>query len=51
MMFNGDIRLARIEEVMKLFRQMTLAEMKAVIAQSTQYHDDIVLTLDPRWRK
>ena len=51
MMFNGDIRLARVEDVMKLVRAMTLAEIKAVIAQATQYHDSIVLALDPKWRK
>jgi hypothetical protein len=49
--FNGDIRLARVEEVMKLVRAMTLAEIKAVVAQATQYHDSIVLAMDPRWRK
>jgi hypothetical protein len=50
-MFNGDIRLARVEDVMKLVRQMTLAEIKAVVHQATQYHDSIVLALDPKWRK
>ena len=50
-MFNGDIRLARVEDVMKLVRAMTLAEIKAVVAQATQYHDSIVLALDPKWRK
>ena len=50
-MFNGDIRLARVEEVMALVRGMTLAEIKAVVAQATQYHDSIVLALDPKWRK
>lgn len=50
-MFNGDIRLARVEDVMKLVRQMTLAEIKAVVQQATQYHDSIVLALDPKWRK
>jgi hypothetical protein len=49
--FNGDIRLARVEDVMKLIRAMTLAEIKAVVAQATQYHDSIVLALDPKWRK
>jgi hypothetical protein len=49
--FNGDIRLARVEEVMALVRGMTLAEIKAVVAQATQYHDSIVLALDPKWRK
>ncbi len=50
-MFNGDIRLARVEDVMKLVRNMTLAEIKAVVQQATQYHDSIVLALDPKWRK
>jgi len=50
-MFNGDIRLARVEDVMKLVRAMTLAEIKAVVQQATQYHDSIVLALDPKWRK
>ena len=50
-MFNGDIRLARVEEVMALVRGMTLAEIKAVVSQATQYHDSIVLAMDPKWRK
>jgi hypothetical protein len=50
-MFNGDIRLARVEDVMKLVRQMTLAEIKSVVKEATQYHDSIVLALDPKWRK
>jgi hypothetical protein len=50
-MFGGDVRLARVEEVMKLVRAMTLAEIKSVVAQATQYHDSIVLALDPKWRK
>jgi hypothetical protein len=50
-MFKGDIRLARVEEVMALVRQMTLSEIKAVVTQATQYHDSIVLALDPKWRK
>jgi hypothetical protein len=50
-MFNGDIRLQRVEDVMKLVRQMTLMEIKAVVQQATQYHDSIVLAMDPRWRK
>jgi hypothetical protein len=50
-MFNGDIRLARVEDVMKLVRSMTLAEIKAVVQQATQYHDSIVLAMDPKWRK
>jgi hypothetical protein len=50
-MFNGDIRLARVEDAMKLVRQMTLAEIKAVVREATKYHDSIVLAMDPRWRK
>jgi hypothetical protein len=50
-MFNGDIRLARVEDVMKLVRAMTLAEIKAVVREATQYHDSIVIALDPKWRK
>jgi len=50
-MFNGDIRLARVEDVMKLVRAMTLAEIKAVVKEATQYHDSIVIALDPKWRK
>ena len=50
-MFNGDIRLARVEDVMKLVRTMTLAEIKSVVSQATQYHDSIVLAMDPKWRK
>ena len=50
-MFGGDVRLQRVEEIMKLVRAMTLAEIKAVVAQATQYHDSIVLALDPKWRK
>ncbi len=49
--FGGDVRLARVEDVMKLVRQMTLAEIKAVVKEATQYHDSIVLALDPKWRK
>ena len=49
--FGGDVRLARVEDVMKLVRQMTLAEMKAVVREATQYHDSIVLAMDPKWRK
>jgi hypothetical protein len=49
--FIGDVRLARVEDVMKLVRAMTLAEIKAVVAQATQYHDSIVLAIDPKWRK
>jgi len=50
-MFNGDIRLQRIERVMKLVRVMTLAEMRALYAQIAQLHDAIVLESDPRWKK
>jgi hypothetical protein len=50
-MFGGDVRLQRVEDVMKLVRQMTLMEIKAVVQQATQYHDSIVLALDPKWRK
>jgi hypothetical protein len=50
-MFGGDVRLQRVEDVMALVRGLTLAEMKAVIQQATQYHDSIVLALDPKWRK
>jgi hypothetical protein len=49
--FGGDVRLARVEDVMKLVRNMTLSEIKAVVAQATQYHDSIVLAMDPKWRK
>ena len=50
-MFNGDVRLARVEDVMALVRGMTLAEIKAVVKEATQYHDAIILALDPRWEK
>jgi hypothetical protein len=50
-MFNGDIRLVRVEDVMKIVRQMTLAEIKAVVQEATKHHDSIVLALDPRWEK
>jgi len=36
---------------MKLVRGMTLAEIKAVVQKATQYHDSIVIALDPKWRK
>jgi hypothetical protein len=49
--FGGDVRLQRVEEVMALVRGMTLAEMKAVVREATQYHDSIVLALDPKWSK
>ena len=50
-LFNGDIRLQRIERVMKLIRPMTLAEMKAIYREIAQLHDAIVLQSDPRWEK
>jgi hypothetical protein len=50
-MFNGDIRLQRVEDVMKLVRNMTLAEMKSVYSQIAQLHDSIVLASDSRWTK
>ena len=50
-MFDGDIRLQRIEVVMKLIREMTLAEMKSVYSQIAQLHDSIVLQNDSRWEK
>ena len=50
-MFNGDIRLQRVEDVMKLVRNMTLAEMKSVYSQIAQLHDSIVLANDSRWEK
>lgn len=50
-MFNGDIRLQRIERVMKLVRVMTLAEMKTLYSQIAQLHDSIVLANDSRWVK
>jgi hypothetical protein len=49
--FGGDVRLQRIEDVMTLVRQLTLAEIKAVVREATQYHDSIVLAMDPRWEK
>ena len=50
-MFDGDIRLQRVEDVMKLVRNMTLAEMKSVYSQIAQLHDSIVLANDSRWQK
>ena len=50
-MFNGDMRKARVERVMVMASNLTLAEMKAVIAQLTQLHDSIVIANDPRWIK
>jgi hypothetical protein len=49
--FNGDIRKARVERIMVMASNLTLSEMKAVIAQLTQLHDSIVLANDPRWVK
>ena len=49
--FGGDIRLARVEDVMKLVRRLTLAEIKAVVQEATKHHDSIVLAMDPRWEK
>ena len=49
--FGGDVRLQRVEEAMKLVRGLTLAEIKAVVREATQYHDSIVLALDPKWSK
>jgi hypothetical protein len=50
-MFNGDIRKARVERVMALASQMTLAEMKAVVRELTHLHDSIVMAKDPKWSK
>lgn len=50
-MFNGDIRIERVENIMAIARNLTLAEMKAVVKQLTELHDDIVLQKDPRWQK
>jgi hypothetical protein len=50
-MFNGDIRKARVEKVMVMASNLTVAEMKAVIVQLTQLHDSIVIAADPRWIK
>jgi hypothetical protein len=50
-MFNGDIRKARVERIMVMASNLTVAEMKAVIAQLTQLHDSIVIAADPRWIK
>lgn len=50
-LFGGDIRLQRIERVMKLIRPMTLAEMKAIYREIAQLHDAIVLANDYRWVK
>ena len=50
-MFDGDIRLQRIERLMKLVRVMTLAEMKTLYSQIAQLHDSIVLQNDSRWAK
>ena len=50
-MFHGDIRKSRVERVMVLASQLTLAEMKTIIAQLTHRHDSIVIANDPRWKK
>ena len=50
-MFDGDIRLKRVERVMGFVRQMTLAEMKSLYAQIALLHDSIVLATDERWLK
>ena len=50
-MFNGDIRKARVERVMTMASQLTLAEMKAVVTELTMLHDSIVLAQDPKWIK
>ena len=50
-MFDGDIRKARVERIMVMASNLTIVEMKAVIAQLTQLHDSIVITNDPRWVK
>jgi hypothetical protein len=50
-MFNGDIRKSNVERVMVMASQLTIAEMKAVIAQLTHLHDSIVIANDPRWQK
>lgn len=50
-MFDGDIRLGRVERVMKIVRQMTLAEMKSLYKEIAFLHDSVVLANDPRWKK
>ena len=50
-MLDGDIRLQRIERVMKLVRVMTLAEMKTLYSQIALLHDSVVIANDPRWKK
>lgn len=50
-MFHGDIRKSRVERVMVLASQLTVAEMRTVIAQLTHLHDSIVIANDPRWKK
>lgn len=50
-MFDGDIRLQRVEKVMEMVRKMTLAEMKALYSQIALLHDSIVIANDPRWEK
>jgi len=50
-MFNGDIRLGRVERIMGFVRQLTLAEMKTLHSQVAQLHDSIVIAMDPKWKK
>lgn len=50
-MFNGDIRKSRVEKVMVLASQLTVAEMRSIIEQLTHLHDSIVIANDPRWKK
>jgi hypothetical protein len=50
-MFDGDIRKSRVERVMVLASQLTVAEMRSVIEQLTHLHDSIVIANDPRWKK
>lgn len=50
-MFDGDIRLQRVEQVMMLARNLTVAEMKAVVRALTQLHDSIVMDNNPMWKK
>ena len=50
-MFDGDIRKSRVERVMVLASQLTVAEMRSIIEQLTHLHDSIVIANDPRWKK
>ena len=50
-MFNGDIRKNRVERVMNLASQLTVMEMRQVVAQLTHLHDSIVIANDPKWIK